>query len=236
MPLLLLVFLLADVLSIGYLFVGYYLWHEWYTYHNTVHDAYAQRCLYGVLALGLLVGLGKFLVGHLVSQNRPTEDQPNRQTSPEQNTIKRPDGSSIHIDCYGPKTAQSIIFVHGWNADRTSWYYQRKYFETSYRLILMDLPGLGKSTRPANNDFSLAKMAADLQAVIEHTGVIQPILWGHSIGGMTILTLLTKLGTGNLDRIKGVIPEHTTYTNPLRTILFSRLLKAIQKPVLVPLC
>ncbi|GAB3742118.1 hypothetical protein GCM10028816_51440 [Spirosoma lituiforme] len=101
----------------------------------------------------------------------------------------------------------------------------------------MDLPGLGKSTRPTTKDYSLSKMAADLQAVIDHTGATNPILWGHSIGGMTILTLLDKLETsGNLGGIKGVILEHTTCTNPVRTILFSRLLTAIQKPVLVPLC
>lgn len=100
----------------------------------------------------------------------------------------------------------------------------------------MDLAGLGKSTRPTNKDFSLDKMAADLQAVIDHTGVRHPILWGHSMGGMAILTLLAKHSDPNRTPIKGAILEHTTYTNPLHTIIFSRLLTAIQKPVLTPLC
>jgi pimeloyl-ACP methyl ester carboxylesterase len=100
---------------------------------------------------------------------------------------------------------------------------------------MMDLPGMGKSTRPSNKDFSLDKMAADLQAVIEHTGAKNPILWGHSMGGMTILTLLVNRG-GNRPAVKGVILQHTTYTNPVRTILFRELMTAIQKPILVPLC
>ncbi len=40
----------------------------------------------------------------------------------------------------------------------------------------------------------------------------------------------------NRSAIKGVILEHTTYTNPVRTIIFRRLLTAIQKPILTPLC
>ncbi|HEX2532127.1 MAG TPA: alpha/beta hydrolase, partial [Chitinophagaceae bacterium] len=63
-----------------------------------------------------------------------------------------------------------------------------------------------------------------------------PVLWGHSIGGMTILTLLARRKDPNRTPIKGVILEHTTYTNPVRTTLFSGLMTALQKPVLVPLC
>jgi pimeloyl-ACP methyl ester carboxylesterase len=101
---------------------------------------------------------------------------------------------------------------------------------------MMDLPGLGKSKRPDTKDFSLTKMAADLHAVMMHTGAKNPILWGHSIGGMTILTLLAVEGATREQAIKGIILQHTTYTNPVRTTLFSKVLTAIQKPVLVPLC
>jgi pimeloyl-ACP methyl ester carboxylesterase len=63
-----------------------------------------------------------------------------------------------------------------------------------------------------------------------------PVLWGHSIGGMVILTLLSKNRDANRSNIKGIVLEHTTFTNPVRTIIFDRLMTAIQKPVLVPLC
>jgi pimeloyl-ACP methyl ester carboxylesterase len=151
-------------------------------------------------------------------------------------TLKRPDGSLINIEYYGREDGQAIIFVHGWNANIKEWYYQRKYFEKNYRLIMLDLPGLGKSVRPGNKDFSLTKMAADLNAVIDHTGARNPILWGHSIGGMTILTMLAKNKDPNRNPVRGIILEHTTYTNPVRTIILSKFLTAIQKPVLVPIC
>ncbi|HEX2533546.1 MAG TPA: alpha/beta fold hydrolase, partial [Chitinophagaceae bacterium] len=169
MPLLLLVLLLADVLSIAFPFIAYYLWREWDRYRDTVNDDYAERCLYGMIALLLFMLLGRFLVKALVSKRRKGEDEPRMFDTSRRESISRPDGSTINIEYYGKEEGQAILFIHGWNAQIRNWYYQRKYFEDRYRLIMIDLPGLGKSTRPANKDFSLAKMASDVQAVIDHT-------------------------------------------------------------------
>ena len=157
-------------------------------------------------------------------------------TTTKRDTIKRPDGSTINVEHYGKEDGQPIIFVHGLNASTQNWYYQRKYFEKDYHLIMMDMPGMGKSTRPSNKDFSLSNIAADLRSVIDYTGVKNPILWGHSMGGMTILTFLAKNKGVLHSDIKGAILEHTTYTNPVHTMLFRKVLTAIQKPILVPLC
>lgn len=236
MPLLLLLLFLIDLLSVAFIFIDGYLWREWYEYRHTAADDYANRCLAGALALLAFVLLGRFPVAMLLSKKRPGEEAPENFVSPKHEVLKRPDGSRIHLDYWGNESGQVIIFVHGWNADRTEWFYQRKYFEKDYRLILMDLPGLGRSTRPDNKDFSLAKMARDLSAVIEFTGARNPVLWGHSIGGMTILTLLARHAQSLSVPVKGIILEHTTYTNPVKTILFRKLMTALQKPVLTPLC
>lgn len=236
MPLLLLAFLIADILSIAWPFAAYYLYKEWHRYNNAINDDYADRCLYGALAVLLFIFLGKILIRALLSKKRKGEDEPHKFDTNKFDRIKRADGSIINIEYYGKEDGQPIIFVHGLNANIKNWYYQVKYFEKNYRLIMMDLPGMGRSMRPGNKDFSLTKMAADLNAVIEHTGVLNPVLWGHSMGGMTILSLLAKHRASINKSIKGVILEHTTYTNPVRTILFHRFMTAIQKPVLVPLC
>ena len=236
MILVLLVFIIADLLSFAYPIIAYYLWREWNRYHNTVYDDYAHRCLYGALALLLLIVLGKFLIKFLLSKNRKGEDEPQMLDTTKKDRINRPDGSVINVEYYGKEDGQPIVFIHGLNANIKNWYYQIKYFEKNYRLIMMDMAGMGKSTRPRNKDFSLTKMANDLKTVIERSGAIDPILWGHSMGGMTVLTLLAKLRSVDNTSIKGVILEHTTYTNPVKTMLFSKLLTAIQKPVLVPVC
>ncbi|WP_205513987.1 alpha/beta fold hydrolase [Longitalea arenae] len=236
MPLLLLMFFLVDILSIAYPFIAYYLWREWDKFNDTVSDDYAERCLYGAIAVALFILLGRFIVKLLISKRRSGEEEPRLFHSSKRDTIKRPDGSRINVEYFGKEDGPPIIFVHGWNANTNNWYYQRKFFESGYRLIMMDLPGLGKSTRPGNRDFSLEKMAADLEAVIEHTNARNAVLWGHSMGGMTILSLFANHRYSNRIAIKALILEHTTYTNPVRTMMFSKLMTAIEKPVLRPLC
>jgi pimeloyl-ACP methyl ester carboxylesterase len=236
MPLVLLAFIIADLLSIAYPFVAYYLWREWDTYNNTINDAYADRCLYGAIALLMFIFLGRLLMKAIVSTRRKGEDEPHTFNANHRESIKRNDGSVINVEFYGKEDGQPLILVHGWNANIKNWYYQVRHFEKDYRIVAMDLAGLGKSTRPSNKDFSLTKMAYDLNTVLEHTGVKNPVLWGHSMGGMTILTLIAKHKQVLPTAIKGVILEHTTYTNPVKTIIFRKLMTAIQKPVLVPIC
>jgi pimeloyl-ACP methyl ester carboxylesterase len=236
MPILLLLFLLGDLLSVAIIVADIYLLEEFYTYRNTAADEYARRCLMGGIALSSFILLGKFPWIWLVSKRRKNEDQPNLNRSGRSDDVERPDGSVIHLEYCGRKDAQPIIFVHGWNTSSLEWYYQKKFFAKDYRLILVDLPGLGKSKRPSNRDFSLDKMADDLEAVIRHTKAEKPILYGHSIGGMTILTYCAKHAETLRSRIAGIVLEHTTYTNPVRTTIMSRVMTAMQKPVLVPLC
>jgi pimeloyl-ACP methyl ester carboxylesterase len=234
MPLLLFAFIIVDLLSVAYPFIAYWLYKQWDQYHDTPNDDYAQRCLIGAIAVSVFILLGKFLIKFLLSKRRAEEDEPYLFKSDRTEKLERPDGTVINIEYSGKEKGPSIIFIHGMNASLKNWYYQRSYFQKNYRLIMMDLPGMGKSLRPKNKNYSLEKLADDLQAVIDHTKPESPVLWGHSLGGMTILSYLKKNDQRNA--IKGVILQHTTYTNPVKTILFRNLLTVIQRPILTPLC
>ena len=148
MPLLILAFFIADLLSIAFVFLGYHLWREWDTYRDTVDGDYAQRCLYGAIALALYIFLRKFLIKLLLSKSRKGEDEPRRFSTKKQEKLNRPDGTIINIEHDGVENGQPILFVHGLNANTKNWYYQVKHFVKTHRVILMDLPGLGGSTRP----------------------------------------------------------------------------------------
>jgi pimeloyl-ACP methyl ester carboxylesterase len=104
-----------------------------------------------------------------------------------------------------------------------------------FRLVIWDLPGLGRSQGPANRDFSLEKMAKDLSAVVDAAGKGPVILVGHSIGGMISQTYCRLHAQQLASRVAGIVLLHTTYTNPLHTALGRTLWKAIEKPILVPL-
>jgi pimeloyl-ACP methyl ester carboxylesterase len=238
MPLIILGYLLTNIFTIAFVWLDVYLWREWYFNKDLLteyHHDYAQRCIIGAIALIVYMLAGKMLIRFLFSKSRPGEDEPKTERYPDQQMIERPDGSIIHVEHGGIKGKQTIVFIHGWNSNSMQWYYQKKHFESDYHLVLMDHPGLGKSKRPDNGDYRLEKLAADLNAVIEQSGAKDPILWGHSMGGFTILTFC-RIFKDKLSGIKGIILEHTTYTNPTKTSILSGLLTAIQNPILKPIC
>jgi pimeloyl-ACP methyl ester carboxylesterase len=113
-------------------------------------------------------------------------------------TISRPDGSEIRVECYGPSDAPPIIWTHGWGANSTEWFYQKRYLMDRFRVIVWDIPGMGLSKKPDNNDFQMENLAADLEAVLAVAGNRPAILVGHSIGGMITLTFC-KLFPGMLE-------------------------------------
>ena len=69
-----------------------------------------------------------------------------------------------------PTTRRRFVFTHGWGANADEWYYQKQHLAGRFRLIVWDLAGLGYSTQPDNRDYSLEKMAADLEAVLALAG------------------------------------------------------------------
>jgi pimeloyl-ACP methyl ester carboxylesterase len=238
MPILIIGFLLTNFFTVALVWLDVYFWRQWYLHKDLLteqeHD-YAQRCLIGAVLLLVYFLIGKSIIRLILSKTRKGEDEPKAERLEEQQQLQRPDGSIINVEHGGVKGKQTIVFIHGWNSNSMQWYYQKKFFGKSYHLVLMDHPGLGRSKRPDNKDYSLEKLASDLDAVIEQSGANDPILWGHSMGGFTILTYCKEYPQ-KLAKIKGLILEHTTYTNPTKTSILSGLLTAIQNPVLKPIC
>jgi pimeloyl-ACP methyl ester carboxylesterase len=188
-------------------------------------------------SLGLLgVSFGGGLLLSPRSFRRGGADEPQEMRTGEHRRIKRPDGTELHIELYGPTNAQPIVLTHGWGCDSTQWYYLKRQLSERYRLVVWDLPGLGQSTRATSNDYSLGRMASDLRAVVESNCDRPAILLGHSIGGMIILTLCQRFQDMLGNQIAGLIIVNSTPTNPLKTMLLGKLWMALQKPLIEPLC
>jgi pimeloyl-ACP methyl ester carboxylesterase len=152
-----------------------------------------------------------------------------------QQRLRRPDGSELHIEFYGPEDGTPIVLTHGWGLDSREWNYLKRDLSDRFRLIVWDEPGLGKSRPPTNRDYSLKNLARDLEAVLALAGNRPAILLGHSIGGMITLTFCGLFESVLRSRIIGIVLTHTTPTNPVRTTSGAAFYTAIEKPVLVPL-
>lgn len=150
--------------------------------------------------------------------------------------IQRPDGTELHVELYGPEDAPPVVLTHGWGLDEHEWSYTKQKLADRHRLIVWDLPGLGRSTSPADNDWSLEKLARDLESVLSLAGGRPAILVGHSIGGMIQLTFCRLFPEALGRRVCGLVLAHSTYTNPVKTTSWAAFYTALQKPVLEPLC
>jgi pimeloyl-ACP methyl ester carboxylesterase len=142
-------------------------------------------------------------------------------------------GADLYTETLGPVGAPVVILTHGWGLDSTIWNYAKRDLQ-SCRVIVWDLPGLGKSTRVEDGGVSLPNFAANLAVVMALAEGQPVVLVGHSIGGMTLQTLVRDMPE-LADRVSGLVLINTTYTNPLRTMVASGLLLALRRPLIEPL-
>ncbi|MDF3076564.1 MAG: alpha/beta hydrolase fold protein [Sphingobacteriaceae bacterium] len=177
---------------------------------------------------GLLLAFGRYPVSWLLSSRRKVA-APEPLKAEERRYIRCRSGNVVYVEMEGPESAQVIVLLHGLNSSRDQWYYQRQHFVRKYRLVIIDLPGHGNSPKPV--DLTIATVAYDVKDVLEHLHITNPILYGHSMGGMIAMEYCSRQLQ---PAAKGLILQHSTYTNALKTAQFSLLLRFLQKPVIEP--
>lgn len=96
---------------------------------------------------------------------------------------------SIGYSIYGD--GKPLVFLHGFLENRGMWKTVVDKLETAYAIILIDLPGHGKSTT-SNLVEHMSDMANVVKYVCQHENIINPIVFGHSLGGYVALEL-TKI-------------------------------------------
>jgi pimeloyl-ACP methyl ester carboxylesterase len=244
---------LLGLFSLGIIGGALYLVHEWqqrsWRWDPVLEKSFfapnfglnEETMLLAIAIILILLALGggtivKAILRLTRSKTAETDADPRKMPKAvSQQRLRRPDGSELHIEFYGPENGTPIVLTHGWGLDGREWNYLKRELSDRFRLIVWDEPGLGKSTAPTNRDYSLENLARDLEAVLALAGDKRAILLGHSIGGMITLTFCRLFPSALGSRIMGVVLTHTTPTNPVRTTSGAALYTAIEKPVLVPL-
>jgi len=90
------------------------------------------------------------------------------------------EGNRVHFKSLGTgRTA--VVFVHCWACDLTVWRHQVDAVAGRTRVVLLDLPGHGRSAKP-EVEYSMAYFARALDAVLEAAEVSRAVLVGHSMG------------------------------------------------------
>lgn len=150
--------------------------------------------------------------------------------APDHSRVEGASGARLHIEAAGPADAPPILFTHGWGMDASIWTPQREALQDRFRLVFWDLPGLGLSRSAPGGPVTLQSFAESLSRVLD-TLDRPAVLVGHSIGGMVMQTLARDRPELFGSRIAGVVLLNTTHTNPLKTMIMSGPLLALQPVV-----
>ena len=95
------------------------------------------------------------------------------------------DGVKIHSASAGSGRT-TLVLVHGWTCDSTSWASQVPALAKKYRVLTLDLPGHGQSGAPKDGKFSMDLFARAVEAVRAEAGTDKIVLVGHSMGAPVI--------------------------------------------------
>ncbi len=99
----------------------------------------------------------------------------------------------------------TVVFCHGYSLNLDTWYYQRRALRGRARLVFWDQRSHGRSGTAPRGSHSIDRLGPDLYCVLRdlapHGDVV---LVGHSMGGMTIMSLADDHPELFGARVKGV--------------------------------
>jgi pimeloyl-ACP methyl ester carboxylesterase len=96
------------------------------------------------------------------------------------------DGLKIHSTVIG-KGPKTVILVHGWTCDETTWSEQVGVLSKQYRVVTLDLPGHGKSGSPQDGKLSMDLFARAVEAARAKAKGDRVVLVGHSMGTPVVI-------------------------------------------------
>jgi pimeloyl-ACP methyl ester carboxylesterase len=93
----------------------------------------------------------------------------------------------------GDEAAPPLVCLHGLGATWTAWRAVGERLADSFRVVLPDLPGFGRSPAMPDGRFPLYAVAERLEEALDELGVRQAVVAGHSMGGgMAIVHALAR--------------------------------------------
>lgn len=132
------------------------------------------------------------------------------------------DGTEIAYTVRG-RRGPWVALVPGLFCPDNFWRYLAPELARDHRVLIWDLRGLGASGTPREpgyrargltaEDFSVANLAGDLEAVLEDAGARKASLIGHSMGGQVILEAYRRTPK----RVASLVFLTAPYESPVRT-------------------
>jgi 3-oxoadipate enol-lactonase len=143
---------------------------------------------------GLAIGAGMLAIAGAASQVRRKP-----RPVPLPGTMRVIDGETIHYIDRG--SGPAIVFIHGFGGNTGSWRFALEHFGTNHRVVALDLPGFGWSSRDATLALGHEDHASRVVRLMDELGIEQATLVGHSMGGGIALRTAVR----NPERVNGLV-------------------------------
>src|SRR5208283_3997435 len=85
----------------------------------------------------------------------------------------------LHVERYG--AGKPAVFIHGASGSSLSWYFQKEYLKQFMEVVLVDLPGHGKSSGDGCERLEECRDA--VYGVLKNLRLEKCYIVGHSMGG-----------------------------------------------------
>ena len=118
------------------------------------------------------------------------------------------DGTQIYYKDWGPKTAQPIVFHHGWPLSADDWDNQMMFFlGQGFRVIAHDRRGHGRSSQTDTGN-EMDTYAADVVELADHLDLKNAVHVGHSTGGGEVIHYVARAKPGRVAKavLIGAVP------------------------------
>ena len=112
------------------------------------------------------------------------------------------DGHRIHYYVQGPDSGTPVVLVHGLGGHAEDWRNLAPYLvHAGYRVYTPDLPGYGRSQKPADFSYSIPDEAAAVVGFMDAMGLKQVDLGGWSMGGW----IVQRVSSDHPERVRRLI-------------------------------
>jgi pimeloyl-ACP methyl ester carboxylesterase len=102
-------------------------------------------------------------------------------------TMALPDGEVLAYIDMGNPTGPPVVLIHGYTDNARDWVPMLPYLSNGFRLILVDIRGHGKSSKP-ECCYGRLDFAYDIKLLLDGLGVKRADIVGHSLGSIIAQT------------------------------------------------
>jgi pimeloyl-ACP methyl ester carboxylesterase len=109
------------------------------------------------------------------------------------------DGERLHLRVRGE--GAPLILLHGWTSSHAIWNVLPESIHQRYRVFCPDARGHGGHALRVNRTPDVGRLARDVLNLMDHFGLEQAAVVGHSMGALTLWQYIRDFGCGRISHL-----------------------------------